>query len=115
MIDFEYRIYEEVYNDIIKGIKNIEFRLLNDKSEKIKKGDRIKFSVLNDSNKYITVEVLDKYIYENIDDLWNHKEILNNNILSYSKDEFIKAFNNIFDEDKASNSKIVGIKFKVLN
>lgn len=44
----EYKIYKEVYDEILSGRKTIEFRLLNDKSDKIKIGDIINFSVLND-------------------------------------------------------------------
>ena len=114
MPDFEYKIYEEVYNDIINGIKTVEFRLLNDKSNSIKKGDRIKFKVVNDDEKYILVEVTNKYIYEDIDDLWTHKEVLSNNILSYTIEELINAFYQIFGKEQVLNSKIVGIEFKVL-
>ena len=61
MNKFEYRIYDSVYNDMVSGKKTIEFRLLNDKSERIKPKDEIKFEVVNDKNKSILVEVLDKY------------------------------------------------------
>ena len=107
---FEYKIYDEVYCDIVLGKKTIEFRLLNDKSNSIEIGDEIKFIVLD--NKYIIVEVINKYIYDNIDDLWNHKEVLNN-ALNYNKEEFINAFHNIFGKEKVDNSKIVGIEFKI--
>ena len=114
MADFEYKIYKNVYDDIINGIKTTEFRLLNDKSNSIKQGDKIKFKVLDDESKYIVVEVLNKYIYENIDDLWEHKEALSNNILSYNKEEVINAFYKIFGKETVLNSKIVGIEFKLM-
>ena len=44
-MEFEYRIYEEVYNDMLSGKKAIEFRLLNEKSRNIQIGDKIKFIV----------------------------------------------------------------------
>ena len=44
-MEFEYRIYEEVYNDMLSGKKTIEFRLLNEKSRNIQIGDNIKFIV----------------------------------------------------------------------
>lgn len=44
----EYKIYKEVYDEILSGRKTIEFRLLNDKSDKIKIGDIINFSVLDE-------------------------------------------------------------------
>lgn len=110
---FEYRIYEEVYNDMLSGKKTIEFRLLNEKSNNIQIGDKIKFIVADNEEKYLTAEVIDKLIYANLDDLWSDKARLNNS-LNYTKEEFIKAFNDIFGEKNVSNSKIVGLKIKIL-
>ena len=41
MKQFEYKIYDSVYKDMITRKKNIEFRLLNEKSSQIKIGDEI--------------------------------------------------------------------------
>lgn len=51
-MEYIYTNYEEVYNDILSGKKKIEFRLLNEKPEKINLGDRIKIVVINKENKY---------------------------------------------------------------
>lgn len=110
---YEYRIYEEVYNDMISGKKAIEFRLLNEKSSNIQIEDKIKFIVADNEEKYLIAKVIDKYIYDTLEDLWNDKDRLNNS-LNYTKEEFIKAFNNIFGEKNVSKSKIVGLKIKVL-
>lgn len=112
MNHFEYRIFDEVYNDILSGKKTIEFRLLNDKSESIKPKDEILFKVLDNEEKCILVEVVDIHIYNDLDELWNHKDILNNS-LNYTKEEFVSVFNNIFGKDKVDVSKIVGIEFKL--
>ena len=113
-MEYRYRIYNDVYNDMISGKKTIEFRLLNEKSESIKRGDTIKFIVVDNDEKFLITEVIDKYIYDNLDELWNSKDVLNN-VLNYSKGELIEAFNNIFGKDQVSNSKIVGFKIKVIN
>lgn len=110
---YEYRIYEEVYNDMISGKKAIEFRLLNEKSSNIQIEDKIKFIVADNEEKYLIAKVIDKYIYDTLENLWNDKDRLNNS-LNYTKEEFIKAFNNIFGEENVSKSKIVGLKIKVL-
>lgn len=112
MNSFEYRIYNKVYNDIVLGKKTIEFRLLNEKSNSIKIGDEIKFIVLDNKQKYVLVEVLNKYIYNDIEHLWNNREVITN-ICNYTKEEFINAFCNIFGKEKALNSKIVGIEFTI--
>ena len=106
---FEYRIYESVYKDIISGKKTVEFRLLNEKSNQIKKGDEIRFEVVDDKNKSILVEVLDKYFYDDINELWN-KEI---SLRTYKKEELKEVFYQIFGKEKVDSSKIVGIKFKI--
>lgn len=113
-MEFEYRIYEEVYNDMLSGKKTIEFRLLNEKSRNIQIGDKIKFIVANNEEKYLIAKVIDKYIYDTLEALWNDKDRLNNS-LNYTKEEFINAFNNIFGEENVNNSKIVGFKIKILH
>jgi len=112
MSRFVYEIYDIVYNDILSGKKTIEFRLLNEKTKSIKIGDEIRFCILNDEDKYILVEVTNKFIYENIEELWKHKKVLTSS-LNYSKDDFINTLYNIFGKDKVESSKIVGIEFKI--
>lgn len=77
---------------------NIDLKMK--KSESINKGDLIVFSVQDSDNYKITVRVLDKFIYDNLDSLWEVKELTNNNVLNLTKDEFIEKFNMIFGEDK---------------
>jgi len=112
MKQFKYRIYDTVYDDIVSEKKTIEFRLLNDKSKDISKGDQILFIVENDDEKKVLVEVTNKYIYSDLDELWNSNDSLDN-ILNYSRDEFINAFYDIFGKEVVNNSKIVGIEFKL--
>lgn len=63
--------------------------------------------------KNLIVEVIDKFIYNNLNDLLNSKNILNNT-LNYIKEEFIEVFKNIFGEENVKNSKIVGFKIKIV-
>jgi len=111
---YNYKIYNEVYDEINRGSKTVEFRLLNEKSAKVINGDLIKFSVVDNENKSIIVRVTDKIIYDNLEQLWEDKNVVNDNTLNYSRDKFIDTFYNIFGKDKVINSKIVGIKFKLV-
>ena len=112
-MEYKYKIYNEVYNDIFSGKKNVEFRLLNEKSESIKVGDTIKFTVVDDENKYLITRVIDKFIYNDLDSVCESNEYLNN-ILNCSKEEFISLFNKIFGEENVKNSKIVGFKIEMI-
>ena len=111
---FYYQIYEEAYNDIINGLKNIEFRLLDDNNSKIKKNDIIIFNVLNNDKSSVKVKVNDKIIFNDVNQLWDNKKILNDHFLNLNKEEFIKIFNNIFGEEAVKSNKIIAIKFSVL-
>lgn len=106
----EYYNLKEVYDEIILKKKTVEFRLLNEKAKQIKKGDVIKFQVLN-GQEYCLVEVIEKYIYKNVEELWNHKEVLNN-VLNYSKKGFEAALYKIFGKEEVLQHNIVGIKFQ---
>ncbi len=110
----EYRIYQSVYDDMIMGKKNIEIRLLNEKSENIKIGDKIKFQV-KDTDLYLIVEVTNKYIYSDIDELYENKDIVLNCVKKYTKEECLNALFEIFGKEKVLNSKLVGIEFTILN
>lgn len=110
----EYRVYENVYNNIISGNKNIEIRLLNEKSKKIKKGDRIKFQVVDNNNKSLLVEVTNKYIYNSFEELWDDKDVVLSSAKEYTKEECQNTLFEIFGKDKVNNSKLVGIEFKIL-
>lgn len=112
-MEYSYRIYDEVYNDMLSGKKNVEFRLLNEKSSGIKIGDKIKFVVIDNENKYLITKVIDKFIYDNLDSLCQSDYYLNNN-LNCSKTEFIAMFNNIFGEENVKTSKIVGFKIEII-
>lgn len=112
---FSYRIYEDVYNEIINGTKKVEFRLLNEKSNKIKKDDVIVFEVLHKENLSIKVKVINKYIYNNIDELWDDKDVITNNNLNLSKENFVKLFYNIYGESLVKESKIIAIQFELLD
>ena len=109
MNTYEYRIFNSVYESIKNGTKRIEFRLLNEKSNSIKMGDIINFKVI-DEEKYITVKVINKYIFNNVDEIFENDKMLDN--MDSSKEEFISALINILGSDYYKN-KIVGIEFEV--
>ena len=113
MSNFEYKIYRKVYDNMIAGTKKVEIRLLNEKSNKIKIGDKIKFSVVDDENTYLNVRVTNLYNFKNIEDLWKNKNfiVLDKNL---SKEEFVKLFYEIFGEDEVKTHTIIGIEFEII-
>lgn len=110
--EFDYRITKQVYEWIVNGTKNIEIRLYNEKSSKIKVDDIINFNVVDNEEAKIKVKVIGLLIYKDINSLLSDIDI--KNIANVDKKELEKLSYDIFGEDKVKSSNIIGIKFKVM-
>lgn len=109
---YEYRIYKEVYDEMISGRKNIEIRLLTYKSKQIKIGDKLIFKVI-DTDLFLNTQVTGKYIFNDINELWANEDIKKHASINHTKEEFLKLLYEIFGEDNVKSSKLVGIEFKI--
>lgn len=109
---YEYRIYKEVYDEMISGRKNIEIRLLTDKSEQIKVGDTLTFKVI-DEDLFLTTKVTNKYIFDDVDELWTNVDVRRRSSIRDTKEDFLKLLYEIFGEEKVRTSKLVGIEFQI--
>lgn len=112
MSEFEYKITEQVYNWIVKGLKDIEIRLYNEKSSQIKINDIINFKVLDNEEKSIKVKVIGLLIYQDVESLL--KDININKIAEVNKNTLIDMLYNIFGEEKVKTHNIIGIKFELV-
>lgn len=117
MFDFEYRVFDYVLEAMKNKTKKIEIRLLNEKSSKIKVGDIIKFKVESNEEKYILVKVIDLIIYEDVNDLINRYDfsIATNKSNKSGKETIKNDLYNIFGKEKVDNSKMIGIKFDLID
>ena len=112
-MEYTYNVYDDIYHLILAGKKNIEVRLLNEKSEKILEGDFITFNNLDEKGKYIKTKVIRKTVYKDVEEL-----LLDNDIERIlpgsSKEDLVKILVKIFKED-FNNSKPVAFKFKYID
>jgi len=112
MNEISYRITEQVYEWIINGTKNIEIRLYNEKSSKIKINDIINFKVLNNEEKSIKAKVIGLLIYKDIESLLIDVNI--NKVADVDKITLTDMLYNIFGEEKVKTHNIIGIKFEIV-
>lgn len=112
-MEYTYNIYNDIYYLMLAGKKDIEVRLLNEKSEKILAGDFITFNNLSCEGRYIKVKVTGKNIYNSVDEM-----VLDNDIERIlpgsSKEELNELLVQIFGE-VAKESKIVTFSFVVVD
>ena len=92
--------------------KNIEVRLLNEKSEKIQVGDLITFINMDHDEKFIKVKIVDKNIFYSVEELLDKYDI--NNIMPNHTLEDIKETLNKIYSDESVTKKIVAFKFEYL-
>lgn len=64
------RLYERPFENIKNGTKTVEFRLNDEKRQKIQIGDEIEFTKLPNSDETLKVRVLDLYHARNFKDLF---------------------------------------------
>ena len=88
--------------------KNIEVRLYNEKSSKIRIDDIIKLKLANDENKYVLVKVKNLITYENVDDFLE-KFDLKMAIKVHNKENALDTLYNIFVKEEVDTQ---GLKAK---
>ncbi len=110
---FEYKIYEQVFLDMVSKKKDVEIRLLNDKSSQIEIGDVIRFKVIDGKDKAVEVKVVDLMQFKDVDELWDKRSF---NILSdvKSKEALLDIMYQIFGKELVDTHKILAIKFEIL-
>lgn len=107
----EYNVLKEVYDDMVSGKKDIEIRLLNEKSSNIKINDTIRFKILDNENIYVDTKVIGLKIYNNVEEVWNDRKDLLSTINTLN--DLRNIIYSIFTKEKVDNSKLIGIQFKL--
>ena len=103
------KLKEEPFENIKNGTKTIEFRLYDEKRQKVKIGDKIEFSKLPDLQEKILVDVLDIYKDRTFKELFER--------LIENKKEIERKTNSMYQfysKEQEKKYGVVGIKIKKL-
>ncbi len=111
-MEYTYNIINDVYDWMISGKKNIEVRILKEKSEAIQIGDYIIFNNQDSEGKYVKVKVINKTIFASLDQLLDSYDI-NRMMPGYSREDFINLMNKIYGNELV-DKKIVAFEFEYL-
>lgn len=114
MFDFEYKVYDEVLEAMKNKTKNIEVRLYNEKSSRIKIGDIIKFKSVNDENKYVLVKVNNLIMYDDVNDFLEKFDFKMATKI-HNKENVLDTLYNIFGKEEVNTHKLIGIEFELIN
>ncbi len=111
-MEYTYNILNEIYYFILSGMKTIEVRLLNEKSENILINDYIIFNNIDDNDRYIKTKVIKKVIYNNFSDLIINNDV-NKIMPNHTADELKKLLFEIYAE-RLNNHKIIAFEFQYI-
>lgn len=111
----EMKLRENYYEYILHGTKRIEIRLYDEKRQKIKIGDRIKF--LNEENldKYFTVRVIGLLRYDTLDNLLRDFDCSILADSSVSCEELKMVLEEFYTKEKQDEYGILGIRIELDN
>ena len=103
------KLNQEPFEKIKNGTKTIEFRLYDEKRQKVKIGDKIEFSKLPDLKEKLLVDVIGLYKEKTFKNLF--QKIYTNEDEINSK---TKSIYEIYSPEKEEKYGVLGIKIKVI-
>ena len=102
------KLNESPFERIKNGTKTIEFRLYDEKRQRIKVGDQIEFSKLPDLQEKLLVDVVKLYREDTFEELFRKLDIDEEEI-----ERKTKAMYEIYSPEKEHEYGILGIKIKI--
>ncbi len=111
-MEYTYNILDEVYYWMLSKEKNIEVRILKEKSSKIQVGDIITFNNQDNKNQFIKVKVIDKKIFDNVEDLLNQYDV-NRMMPNHTENELKELLDKIYGKELITG-KLVAFKFEYI-
>ena len=112
-MEYTYKILDSVYYWMLSKQKNIEVRLLNEKSKKIQVGDFITFINIEHEEKFIKVKIIDKKVFNSVEEIlekYDINQIMPKHTLEDIKESLIKIY-----VDKSIIKKLVAFKIEYLS
>lgn len=110
----ELKLQPKYYNYILNGTKRIELRLYDEKRQKIKIGDTIKFLKEPNLEESFNVKVVDLLIYNSFDELFKDYDISILSDKSETKENLKEALEEFYTKEKQEQYGVVGIKIELI-
>jgi len=110
----ELKLQPKYYNYILNGTKRIELRLYDEKRQKIKIGDTIKFLKEPNLEEAFNVKVIDLLRYNSFDELFKDYDISILADKSETKEKLKEALEEFYTKEKQKQYGVVGIKIKLI-
>ena len=108
------KLQSDYYNFILNGTKRIEIRLFDEKRQKIKIGDTIKFLKEPELNESFNAKVVDLLRYKSFEDMFKDYDISILADKSMTKEELITVLEQFYTKEKQEIYGVLGIKIELI-
>ena len=109
----EMKLQPEYYDYILNGTKRIEIRLYDEKRQKIKIGDTIKFLKEPELNESFEVKVVDLLRYNSFEEMFNYYDISVLADNSMTKEELLSVLEQFYSKEEQEKYGVLGIKIEL--
>lgn len=110
----EMKLQPKYYDYILNGTKRIEIRLYDEKRQKIKIGDTIKFLKEPELKESFNTSVVDLYRYNNFEEMFKNFDISILSDKSMTKEELINDLEEFYTKEKQDKYGVLGIKIELV-
>lgn len=110
----EMKLDPKYYDYFIKGTKKIELRLNDEKRQKIKVGDTIKFFKLPDLEESFAARVVELLNYNSFEELFNDYDISLLADNSMTMDELKSVLEKFYTKEEQDKYGVLGIRVELL-
>lgn len=111
-MEYTYNILDKVYNWMISKEKDVEVRILKEKSSQIQIGDYITFNNMDNENQFIKVKVINKKQFDNVNLLLEEYSV--NRIMPKHNEEELKELLNQIYNDELLTKPLIAFEFEYL-
>ena len=110
----EMKLQPKFFDYIMNGTKRIEIRLYDEKRQKIKLGDKIKFFKEPDLVDIMVVKVIGLLRYKSFDDMFEDFDISILSDKSINKKELISILEKFYPKEKQEKYGVLGIRIELI-
>ena len=110
----EMKLQQKYYDFIKNGTKRIEIRLFDEKRQKIKIGDTIKFLKEDNQDESFEVKVIGLLRYNSFEDMFKDFDISVLSDKSMTKDELISVLEKFYTKEKQEKYGVLGMRIELL-
>lgn len=110
----ELKLQPKYYNFILNGTKRIEIRLYDEKRQKIKVGDIIKFLKEPELKESFEVKVVELLRYDSFEDLFKDYDISVLADKSMTKEDLLKVLETFYTKEKQQEYGVLGIRIELI-